>query len=996
MYLNVKKSTKAFLMTVLSGVLMVLSVSAQTGTTINVRGTVTDTGGEPIIGASILLQGTTSGVVTDYDGNFSIQAPGNGTLVISYVGYVTQTIGIQDRNNINVILQEDNELLDEVVVIGYATGSTRTISGAVEKVGREKMNAGVVVNPLDALKGKVAGVNIQKTGGDPTAGSSIRIRGTTSLSGGNDPLVVIDGVFGDLGLLNALSPSDIESFTILKDASETAQYGSRGASGVIVVTTQKAKAGTQSIHYDGTFGVEQVYKTMDMLSADGYRSAVEMMGYTNALDGGASTNFMQEMLQTGYTQNHRISFGGGTEETNFRASLGVIDQKGIIKNNGMRNYTAKIDGSQRFFDNKLKLDLGMFGSKRESRYVNDYQKTFYSAASFNPTLPTLQNADGTWPEDANANEVDNPLGRLTINDREDNAYLSTNGRLTWTINEDLNFSAFGSYTYNAKENMSYIPTNIKQGVREGRGKAYKGLNKSNVLMGNISLNYKKMFQNSRLDALALMEGQSYNYTGFGANARGFDTNFFGYDNLAAGAIVKYGDISSFKNGYNLNSFLGRVNYMYANKYIATMNMRFDGSSKLGENNKWGFFPSASLAWIMSEEYFLKDVDAIDQIKLRVGYGRTGNQDAISAYNSLLLMGPSGLTSVNGVPTVTYGYNRNANPDLRWETKDMFDVGMDASFFDRRLTATIDYYYSRTKDLLYNYDVPVPPFVHPQLLANLGEMENSGIELSLGISPLRTEDMELTISGNMAYQKNKLLSLSGTYMGQGLNAAEYMQLARINGAGFQGGNTHVTYQVVGQPLGVFYLPKSNGIINDGLGSYTYNIVNLDEDPAININNGADRYFAGQAMPKVILGSNISFRYKAFDIQTQMNGAFGHKIYNGTSLSYMNMNTFPTYNVLPNAPEMKIFDSAVTDYWLEKGDYLHIDYVTLGYNFNVEKMKNWVNSIRLTGSVNNLHTFTNYSGLSPMINSTSVNSELGLDDKRFYPLSRTYSLGLSINF
>ena len=996
MYLNVKKSTKASLMTLLLGMLMVLSVSAQTGRTINVRGTVTDISGEPIIGASILLQGTTSGVVTDYDGNFSIQAPGNGTLVISYVGYVTQTIGIQDRNNINVILQEDNELLDEVVVIGYATGSTRTISGAVEKVGREKMNAGVVVNPLDALKGKVAGVNIQKTGGDPTAGSSIRIRGTTSLSGGNDPLVVIDGVFGDLGLLNALSPSDIESFTILKDASETAQYGSRGASGVIVVTTQKAKAGTQSIHYDGTFGVEQVYKTMDMLSADGYRSAVEMMGYTNALDGGASTNFMQEMLQTGYTQNHRISFGGGTEETNFRASLGVIDQKGIIKNNGMRNYTAKIDGSQRFFDNKLKLDLGMFGSKRESRYVNDYQKTFYSAASFNPTLPTLQNADGTWPEDANANEVDNPLGRLTINDREDNAYLSTNGRLTWTINEDLNFSAFGSYTYNAKENMSYIPTNIKQGVREGRGKAYKGLNKSNVLMGNISLNYKKMFQNSRLDALALMEGQSYNYTGFGANARGFDTNFFGYDNLAAGAIVKYGDISSFKNGYNLNSFLGRVNYMYANKYIATMNMRFDGSSKLGENNKWGFFPSASLAWIMSEEYFLKDVDAIDQIKLRVGYGRTGNQDAISAYNSLLLMGPSGLTSVNGVPTVTYGYNRNANPDLRWETKDMFDVGMDASFFDRRLTATIDYYYSRTKDLLYNYDVPVPPFVHPQLLANLGEMENSGIELSLGISPLRTEDMELTISGNMAYQKNKLLSLSGTYMGQGLNAAEYMQLARINGAGFQGGNTHVTYQVVGQPLGVFYLPKSNGIINDGLGSYTYNIVNLDEDPAININNGADRYFAGQAMPKVILGSNISFRYKAFDIQTQMNGAFGHKIYNGTSLSYMNMNTFPTYNVLPNAPEMKIFDSAVTDYWLEKGDYLHIDYVTLGYNFNVEKMKNWVNSIRLTGSVNNLHTFTNYSGLSPMINSTSVNSELGLDDKRFYPLSRTYSLGLSINF
>lgn len=996
MYVNFKKSTKAFLMTVLSSMLMILSASAQTGSTINVRGTVKDVAGEPIIGASILLQGTTSGVVTDYDGNFSIQAPGNGTLVISYVGYITQTIAIQNKNSIEVILQEDMELLDEVVVIGYATGSTRTISGAVEKVGREDMNAGVVVNPLDALKGKVAGVNIQKTGGDPTAGSAIRIRGTTSLSGGNDPLVVIDGVFGDLALLNALSPSDIESFTILKDASETAQYGSRGASGVIVVTTQKGKAGTKSINYDGTFGVEDVYKTINMLNADGYRAAVESMGYANALDKGANTNFMQEMLQTGYTQNHRISFGGGTAETNFRASLGVIDQKGIIKNNSMRNYTAKIDGSQLYFDNKLKLDLGMFGSKRESRYVNDYQKTFYSAASFNPTFPNTQNDDGTWPEDPNANEVDNPLGRLTISDKEDNAYLSTNGRLTWAINDNLNLSAFGSYTYNAKENMNYIPTNIKQGVREGRGKAYRGMNKSNILMGNISLNYKKMFQNSRLDALALIEGQNYNYTGFGANARGFDTNFFGYDNLAAGAVVKYGDVSSYKNGYSLNSFLGRVNYMYANRYIATVNMRFDGSSKLGENNKWGFFPSASLAWVMSEESFLKDINEINEIKWRVGYGRTGNQDAISAYNSLLLMGPSGLTSVNGVPTVTYGYNRNANPDLRWETKDMFDVGMDASFFDRKLTATIDYYYSRTKDLLYNYDVPVPPFVHPKLLANLGEMENSGLEVSLGITPLRTEDMELTVSGNMAFQKNKLLSLSGTYMGQELNAAEYMQLARINGAGFQGGNTYVTYQVVGQPLGVFYLPKSNGIINDGLGSYSYNILNLDEDPAINLNNGADRYFAGQAMPKVIMGTNISFRYKAFDIQTQMNGAFGHKIYNGTSLSYMNMNVFPTYNVLPDAPEKKIFDSTVTDYWLEKGDYLHIAYVTLGYNFNVEKMKNWVNSIRLTASVNNLHTFTNYSGLSPMINSTTVNEELGLDDKRFYPLSRTYSLGLSINF
>ncbi len=996
MYVNFNKKAKAFLITMLSGLLISLSLSAQTGTTINVRGTITDVAGEPIIGANILIQGTSLGTVTDYDGNYVLDSPSDGVLEVSYIGFIPQTISINNRSTINIVLEEDRELLDEVVVVGYATGSSRTISGAVEKIGREEMNAGVVVNPLDALKGKVAGVNIQKTGGDPTAGASIRIRGTTSLSGGNDPLVVIDGVFGDLGLLNALSPSDIESFTILKDASETAQYGSRGASGVIVVTTTKGRAGVSSINYDGTFGVDQVYKTINMLSAEGYRNAVINGGYVNALDGGASSNFMNEMLQTGFTQNHRVSFSGGSADTNFRASIGVIDQKGIILNNGMQNYTIKLDGSQYFFDRKLKLDMGAFGSKRNSRYVNDYQKTFYSAASFNPTLPLTQNEDGTWPQDPNANEVDNPLGRLTINDREENAYLSTNGRLTLYINDSFSLSTFGSYTYNSKENSNYVPNNIRQGIREGRGMAYKGLNKSDILMGNIQLNYKKAFANSRLDALALVEGQNYKYTGFGSTARGFDTNFFQFNNLAAGALVKYGDVSSYQNEYSLNSFLGRVNYIISDKYIATANIRFDGSSKLGENNKWGFFPSASVAWIMSEEDFLKDVEAIDDFKWRAGYGRTGNQDAISAYNSLSLMGPSGITTVNGTQTVTYGYNRNSNPDLKWETKDMFDVGFDASFFDNRLTATFDYYYSKTKDLLYEYEVPVPPFVHPRLLANLGEMENSGIELSLGLTPLRTKDMELTIGGNVAFQKNKLLSLSGTYMGQDLNAAEYMRLARINGAGFQGGNTYVTYQVVGQPLGVFYLPKSNGIINDGLGSYSYNIVNLDEDPNLNLSDGGDRYFAGQAIPKVILGSNINFRYKAFDIQTQLNGAFGHKIYNGTSLSYMNMNTFPTYNVLPEAPEKKIFDSEVTDYWLEKGDYLHIDYVTIGYNVNVNNLKPWVNSIRISASVDNLYTFTNYSGLSPMINSTTVNDNLGLDDKRFYPLSRTYSIGLNINF
>ena len=966
---KILNSNGKFLLLCLVGMLMAVQGFAQA---ITVKGVVKDKTGEPVIGANVIVKGTTNGCITDFDGNFSLEASQGDILVVSFVGYQSQELPAS--TDMQIVLKEDAELLDDVIVIGYATGSQRTVSGAIKRVGREEMNAGVVTNPLQAIKGKIAGVNIAKTGGDPTASASIRVRGTTSLSGGNDPLVIIDGVFGDLSMLNAISPADIESFTVLKDASETAQYGSRGASGVIVVTTIKGKNGTKTLSYDGSFGIETVYKNLEMLDANAYRQIVADRGYANALDMGYNTNFIEAMQQTGYTQNHRLSFGAGTESSNYRASIGVIDQKGIILDNYMRNYTAKLDASQTMFNDKVKIDFGMFASKVDKRYVNDYQKTFYSAASFNPTFPDFANADGTWPEDPNANETQNPLGRLTIKDVESNSYINANARITWTVIDGLKLSAFGSYTYNVKENSKYTPTNIKAGMGQN-GMAF-------------GLHY--------VDILGLSELQKYSYSGFNAKAKQFGTNFFEYNNLGAGAEVKYGDVGSYLNGYSLASFMGRFNYSFADKYIATVNMRADGSSKLGANNKWGFFPSASLAWVLKEEAFLKNVDVVSNLKIRTGYGLTGNQDAISAYNSLRLMSPTGVTTINGKPVTTYGINRNENPDLKWEVKRMFDVGIDAGFFEDRLTATLDYYYSKTSDLLYNYAVPVPPFAFNTLLANLGEMENTGVEVAISGTPLKNKDMELNISANFSWQKNKLLSLSGTYMGQELNAKEFMNLGGMNGAGFIGGNNQIIYQMVGQPLGVFYLPKCDGIIDmKGNGEYTYHILDIDGQEGIDLSDGKDRYIAGQAIPKFYLGGNVNFRYKQFDIQAQFSGAFGHKIYNGTSLSYMNMSLFPTYNVLTDAPKLNIHDQTVTDYWLERGDYLHIDYVTLGWNLNTQNLKN-INSLRVTFSVNNLFTFTNYSGLSPMINSSTVSSSLGIDDKQFYPLTRTYSIGLSVNF
>ena len=336
-----------------------------------------------------------------------------------------------------------------------------------------------------------------------------------------------------------------------------------------------------------------------------------------------------------------------------------------------------------------------------------------------------------------------------------------------------------------------------------------------------------------------------------------------------------------------------------------------------------------------------------------------------------------------------------NPDLKWEVKRTFNAGIDAGFFDNRFILAVDYYNSKTDDMLYLYDVSVPPFAYNKMLANLGSMRNSGVELGIGVTPLRTKDMELNINVNVTFQRNKLLSLSGYYKGEYMSAPEYTSISDLNGAGFHGGYNHIVYQMVGQPLGVFYLPKCTGLVSDGNGGYKYEIEDLNGNGG-SLEDGEDRYIAGQAMPKTLLGSNISFRYKQFDLSVQINGAFGHKIYNGTSLTYMNMDIFPDYNVLREAPSRNIQDQTATDYWLEKGDYINFDYLTLGWNVPLGNLRKYVRNVRLSVSVNNLATITGYSGLTPMINSSIVNNTLGIDDKRSYPVVRSYTMGLSFNF
>ena len=563
-------------------------------------------------------------------------------------------------------------------------------------------------------------------------------------------------------------------------------------------------------------------------------------------------------------------------------------------------------------------------------------------------------------------------------------------RLVYNLAPSLKLSAFGSYSYSSNENSEFCPTWVW-----AQGNVYRGEFKKQEYLGNVSLDYAHTWGAHALSAGLSTEYHYQERTAFWSRAKGITTNDFGYDNIGATSSRPYGATGSTYEDQSLASVMANASYTLYNKYKLTLTMRGDGSSMVGDNHTWGFFPSVSAEWDVKKESFLRDFNGINTLKLRAGYGRSGNLGGISAYTTMNNVQQTGIVPVNNTPTVTLGTIRNNNPDLMWETKSTFNIGGEIGLWHNRLMLTAEYYYSKTSDMLYSYDVPVPPFAYDKLLANIGSMSNQGLEIGFSIAPVQTKDVDLNISMNLSLQKNKLLSLSGNYNGMNMSAAKITAIGSIDGAGQNGGdNNHVLYQIVGQPLGVFYLPHCTGLYKDEQGTMKYKIEDLDNNGTIDFGDGGDRRICGQATPKATLGSNISLRYKDFYMSLQMNGAFGHKIFNGTALAYNNMSSFPIYNVLKGAPERNIVDQNVSDYWLERGDYLNFEYLTIGYN--VPLKSRIVRSLRVSCSVNNLATITSYSGLTPMINSYVVNSSMGIDDKRCYPTYRTYSVGVSVQF
>ena len=857
------------------------------------------------------------------------------------------------------------------------------------KMADSHSSRGGVNNALDVLSGQAAGVNVTSNGLDRMAMlNSVRVRGTTSIIGGNDPLVLIDGVTSDVLTLSTIYPADIESFKILKNAAETAMYGSRGASGVIEVKTKKGTGRGFQISYEGNIGFEQMYKHLDMLNAEEYVATAKALGiYCN--DGGFNTDNYKVITRTGMVNNHYLAFSGGTPQSNYRVSFGVMDHNTIIKRMGYKVFVAKVDVTQKAFNDKLTGDFGVFGSAFKNHDIFDTQMLFYSAACQNPTFPAGTDKNGNWLKNESATRI-NPPGIL-LDEKNDSKDLNFDAhiKLSYDFNPNWRISTFASYLYGSTENSMFCPTLVW-----AQGNVYRGEFKKEEWLGNVALSFKKQFGIHKISAEASGEYRKLTKTAFWVYAKGIPTNDFGYNNLGATAARPYGGTESTYEDQSLASVMGSVTYTLLDRYTVSANARGDGSSMVGDNNTWGFFPSVSFTWDMKKEAFLANIKPLSMLKLRTGLGQAGNLGGISAYTTMNTVRQNGIVPVNSSPTVTLGMVRNNNPDLKWETKKTFNIGADIGFFANRLMLTAEYYYSKTSDMLYAYEVPVPPFAFNTLLANIGSMSNRGFEFGLSVQPINKKDMELNINMNLSFQSNKLISLSGDYKGMSMTAANITAIGSLDGAGQNGGDNNVVYQIVGQPLGVFYLPHCKGLVKNENGSYSYDIEDIDHNGKVDLSDGGDRYIAGQATPKVTLGSNISFRYKDFYIALQMNGAFGHKIFNGTGLAYTSMACFPDYNVLKNAPQKNITDQRVSDYWLEKGNYLNFEHLTIGYNIPLKSMV--IRSLRVSCNISNLGTITGYKGLTPMINSYVVNSTMGIDDKRNYPLYRTYSLGLSVQF
>ncbi len=950
-----------------------------------VTGKVTGDNNTPVFGASVAVKGTTLGTATDSEGNFTLSVPATAkTLVISSVNYTNQEVAIGNQSSLRITLVSAAQALNDVVVVGYGTAKKKDLTGAVSTIGSKDLNPGPVTSPLQQIAGKAAGVNVIQIGSEPGSAPGVRIRGITSLVGGSDPLVVVDGVQGNMDLFRQVPPNEIEFVDVLKDASATAIYGSRGAPGVIIVTTKKNRNGSSTVEFNSTASVDMISKKLEVLNAGEWWQQAQKYNVPASENHASNTDLFDILTRTGFTQNHSLAFGGGANGFNYRASVAAILQNGIVIRSNFKNYIGRIQATQKALDDRLTLTmnlnsnvsntLGSPTSVGRAAFTSNLISNSYVAR---PTDPIF-NADGTYFTDPNVFQYINPyaVSQTVVNESGANNLFGSL-RADLELVKGLTASWFGSWRKTNAYAGYYLPaaSTVSYAI-DNKGVANISNNRAEERLQDISLNYKKTLGEHRLEALALYEYQTQIYQGNFAQAKGFINDITTYNALQNGDLSKVtpGDVSSYKNDRNLVSFLGRINYSYMDKYLVTASIRRDGASVLGKNNKWGNFPSASVAWRLSREGFMANQHLFSELKLRAGYGITGNQQGLYPQNATQLVSSSGVTYFGGQQITNFIITQNANSDLKWETRKQGNIGVDFGFLKNRLTGSVDVFKATTTNLLFNYTVPQPPYPYGSILANVGSLLNEGVEVAANYAVIRGKDMTLNLGGNVSFLKNRVLELSGSINGVPLNT-DYVGW---------GSNS---YLIKGMPIGTFNILQHQTI--NAVGAEV--VVDRNKDGIIDQGSQSpDRYIAGSSVPKYTYAFTPSFSYKNFDISMLWRGSGGNKLYNDLRSNLSRFENLGKSNVLKSAIPLGLFTTQYgSDLWLEDGDFLRFDNLNIGYRFNTKNIK-YVDALRLSVTGSNLAVFTKYSGLDPELGGGYG----GAGDNGIYPRTRNIAVGLNV--
>ena len=976
--------------------IMGVSVFAQGG--YEVRGVVSDELG-PVIGATVLEQGTTNGASTGIDGDYLLVVSSADAIIeISCIGYATQTFPASQVPQ-NVILSEDTQFLDEVVVIGYGSQKKKEVTGSVASVKSEDFNAGVKTSPVGLLQGKVAGLNIIRTTSDPTStGFNVQIRGFSTLDkgAGTSPLYIVDGV--PVSSIDNISPDEIASMDVLKDGSAAAIYGTRGTNGVIIITTKRgdnfSDVANTRVEYSGYASVSMRNGDMGMATPEEFRNlatlsngAISPVIYA-ATDGNAyNTDWVEAMCRpAAMTHNHNVAIVGSSSKFNYRASIAYKNAEGIAKNNNREEMIAKIAASQKALDGWLELQYDL----SYMHYRNDYNcGNFKQAAIMNPTYPIYDSANANGFFMPSGTGTSNPVEQMMQKESYGNGNFFR-GSVKATVNikpvKGLRVSGFAAIEEGDNRNFWYNRTiNTDE---TGSGMGGRGSDFSFTKLFEVTADYSRSFGQHHVAGVAGFSYQKFLYDGQSIENKGFPTDDAKYFQIGNGdASKKYLNASSYRNSNALAAVFGRVNYNYAEKYLVSASIRREGSSRFGANNKWGWFPAVSLGWRITGEDFMEGKDWCNDLKLRAGFGVTGNNLG-SDLKSVAMLSNGGSFWYNGQYVYTYGVSQNVNPDLRWEKKYEYNLGLDYAFLDNRLYGSLDVYYRQTRDLLWDYEVPTPPYQYPTLLANAGQMDSYGVELAISGVPVQTKDWTWVTTPTISFNKNIITKLSAP--SKGFNYTK----TTSGGVGENGiMNTNVQLLTEGEAVGSFYGYSFAGYKSDG--TAMFNTPTGGYIQAVNASEG-HKQIIGNAQPLFTYGWNNTIRWKNLDATLFFRGVVGNKILNVTRWAYGPQKSASTNIFMKDAvgSDVKYSDKGhFTDQYLEDGSYIKLDNVTIGYNFKFKENK-YIESLRVYLTAQNVFTITKYSGQDPEVNTTGV-WDAGIDYPDFYPNVATVLLGVNIS-